>query len=366
MDARRVLLVGDAGFLWQLPPVLARAGFTIDAVTLPTPYLKRGRSLRRVESRSDHVSVLRTAAAWDREAPYDWIVVGDDWSLRLLTCPDVMPVVDRARIAPVVSADFLSHLGSKVELSRWLESAGVRTPRFGVAVNVDEAREVAGGLGYPVMLKADHCSGGAGVRRVEGPVELETAWSEVFGPGLHEPPAVLQTVVRGQLCDLSSVFRGGVPVSVTVSQTLEEAWSGGPARLRRFLPETQWGEAHSDLERIGKILGLDGFANISAIRNASGEFEYFEVDARPTMWFGGCRQLGDQVARDLSAFHRGLPAGPAWSGRAPLFRRLSKGQLLRNRDGVWATIPWGNPDAFLSTLGSSLRRSAQRRRLWVR
>ncbi len=131
---------------------------------------------------------------------------------------------------------------------------------------------------------------------------------------------------------------------------------------RRYLPRSQWGDAAADLTSIGKGLGLHGFSNVTAIRDDEGQFHYFEVDARPSQWPGGCHQVGAQTAGDLAAHLGGdeVPDDDALQGELALFRRLSKRELATNRYGVWRSIPWRNPDAVLPVIPGSLSRVARR------
>jgi acetyl-CoA carboxylase, biotin carboxylase subunit len=48
----------------------------------------------------------------------------------------------------------------------------------GLIETVEEALEVAGQVGYPVLLKADAGGGGKGMRRADSPEDLRTAWDE--------------------------------------------------------------------------------------------------------------------------------------------------------------------------------------------
>ena len=176
------------------------------------------------------------------------------------------------------------------------------------------------------------------------------------------PPAVVQRFVPGPTFDLSTLFWNGTPVSITVAQTLRYQHRYGPSVVRRYLPRAQWGDAAADLAGIGKGLGLQGFSNVSAIRDAAGRFHFFEVDARPSQWPGGCHQVGARVAMDLAAHLRdgSVSDDEALQGDFALFRRLSKREVLTDQYGVWRSIPWRNPDAVLPVIPGSLSRVARR------
>src|SRR5262249_43033185 len=74
-------------------------------------------------------------------------------------------------------ADAIELMGSKTRARQQMERAGVPFvpgTSHGVA-SVDEAREVAAALGYPVMLKAAAGGGGKGMRLVESAPEIESS-----------------------------------------------------------------------------------------------------------------------------------------------------------------------------------------------
>jgi len=74
------------------------------------------------------------------------------------------------------SAETMERAGDKVRAKVELASAGVPVvPGTDGLAGVDEARRVAGELGYPVLLKASAGGGGRGMRLVDFPDELEGA-----------------------------------------------------------------------------------------------------------------------------------------------------------------------------------------------
>jgi len=72
----------------------------------------------------------------------------------------------------------LSRMGDKAEARRTMERAGVPVVpgSRGPVEDLDEAKEVAEEVGYPIMLKAVWGGGGRGMRVVQEPEELEKAW----------------------------------------------------------------------------------------------------------------------------------------------------------------------------------------------
>jgi acetyl-CoA carboxylase, biotin carboxylase subunit len=75
-------------------------------------------------------------------------------------------------------AEVMARMGDKVEAKAELARADVPlVPGSADAVSAGEARSLADELGYPVLLKAAAGGGGKGMRIVEGPEELEKAFT---------------------------------------------------------------------------------------------------------------------------------------------------------------------------------------------
>jgi acetyl-CoA carboxylase, biotin carboxylase subunit len=75
------------------------------------------------------------------------------------------------------SADVMARMGDKVQAKAEMRAAGVPVvPGRESSIAVDEAREAAEEVGYPVLLKASAGGGGKGMRLVGGPDELEAAF----------------------------------------------------------------------------------------------------------------------------------------------------------------------------------------------
>jgi acetyl-CoA carboxylase, biotin carboxylase subunit len=75
------------------------------------------------------------------------------------------------------SAEVMARMGDKVQAKAEMRAAGVPlVPGRESSITVDEAREAADEVGYPVLLKASAGGGGKGMRLVGGPDELEAAF----------------------------------------------------------------------------------------------------------------------------------------------------------------------------------------------
>jgi acetyl-CoA carboxylase, biotin carboxylase subunit len=76
------------------------------------------------------------------------------------------------------SAEVMARMGDKVRAKAELRAADVPlVPGTEAATDLDESREAAEEVGYPVLLKATAGGGGKGMRLVQGPDELDSAYS---------------------------------------------------------------------------------------------------------------------------------------------------------------------------------------------
>ncbi len=76
------------------------------------------------------------------------------------------------------SADMINRMGDKATAKATMKEAGVPTVpgSEGILASIEEAKQIAEDMGYPVMLKATAGGGGRGMRAVWKPEDLEPAW----------------------------------------------------------------------------------------------------------------------------------------------------------------------------------------------
>lgn len=362
---RRALLLGLGGMLWPLPPLLRAAGFEVDVLALPSPHFRHRLGLRTVRRQPDRRSLLVAAAELDRRNAYNWIIVGDDDTLIALRDHPDLTLAQKERLAPVVTAEHLGHLGSKVAQAAEIDRAGVPVPAHIVVNHVAEAVDAAEQLGWPAFLKADAGSGGRGVARCSDAEELRQQWRRLIGDSAgasgQRPAggkAIVQQAIEGTMLDLSGFFFDGQLVHFTNALGNQMPGRIGMSTVRRYRP-TASGDPllTAELQAIGQTMGIDGFANISAIEAPDGTRWYFEVDLRPTIWAPYGAEFGDDPALRLRAWFDDGTAlasmSPELSGQPrqgrdiACFTRQTRLDLARNRQRVLGDVPWRNPDGVL-------------------
>lgn len=370
--------MGVASTLWHLPPLLRRAGLSVDAVTVRSPYFRLPGSRRGALNAPTLTECLELAAESAAHRRYDLVVTSDDTALRLLRDWDGLTPEQRMLLAPVLSAGDLEHLASKVMMTTRLDAAGVPVPQWREAADPASAHAAAAELGWPVVLKNDFGAGGRGVRSVMDRDQLEQAWAELrlahargetrLPKGARQPMRVLvQAHMPGRDLDLSGFFRGGQLVHFTCARAIDTLTERGASSLRQYRPTSLAGPSVKDeLASIGQALGLDGFVNISARESFDGGSRtYFEVDARPNLWVHVGAQVGDDPVTRLRRWfaHGEVELGPTMPSEridphgqlVRMAHRSSRRQVLRNADGALTSMPWGTPDAALVLASTVLR-----------
>jgi carbamoyl-phosphate synthase large subunit len=152
------------------------------------------------------------------------------------------------------------------EFGRVLTEAGLPAPKFGTATTFDGAREIAAGIGYPVLVRPSYVLGGRGMEIVYDEASLQDYISRATEISDDRPVLVdrfLDDAVEidvDALCDGTEVYLGGV------MEHIEEAGihSGDSACA---LPPITLGRADLEnvrrsTEALAKGIGVKGLLNV--------------------------------------------------------------------------------------------------------
>jgi hypothetical protein len=253
----------------------------------------------------------------------------------------------------------ISHIYSKIGLSRVLSSAGLKTPAFLVASTCEDAVSAARQLGYPVLIKTDSASGGTGIYTCKGDQDI---WK--LRPLFTGQPLLIQQRIEGRELDLSAIYFDRKLVHFTYSlieRTTPKTTALSAIRTYHplaIIPE----DVFEELAALGRALDASGFASISCIDAADGSGRYyFEADMRPNVWVDVSRFYGEDAAlriRDWFVSGKTLsrPAIEPDTNLAaitiPHFMRIARWELITNRHNVWRFIPWSDTSVVLRQLCS--------------
>ncbi|WP_227981793.1 carbamoyl-phosphate synthase large subunit [Nocardia spumae] len=169
---------------------------------------------------------------------------------------------------PVVgtSAEAIDLAEDRGEFGRVLVAAGLPAPKYGTATTFEQAKEIAAGIGYPVLVRPSYVLGGRGMEIVYDESSLEGYISRATELSPEHPVLVdrfLEDAIEidvDALCDGEEVYLGGV------MEHIEEAGihSGDSACA---LPPITLGR--SDIESVrrstaalAKGIGVKGLLNV--------------------------------------------------------------------------------------------------------
>jgi carbamoyl-phosphate synthase large subunit len=225
-----------------------------------------------------------------------------------LTFEDVLEVVTREKPVGVIV-----QLGGQtpLKLTRALEAAGVtilgtspdaidvaedrkrfdaiarslnlQQPPNGIATSVGEALEIAGKVGYPVLVRPSYVLGGRAMQIVYDPPSLEGYFATAARVSEDRPVLIDRFLEDAFECDVDAISDGETVVIGAIMQHIEDAGihSGDSACV---LPPYLIGEADMETMReqtiaLAKALGVVGLINVQyAIKN--GTVYVLEVNPR--------------------------------------------------------------------------------------
>lgn len=151
--------------------------------------------------------VAAAGSAADDAGPVTGVLCYDEW---------LVEATARAATAlglPGPSADAVTACRDKSATRRLLTAAGVPQPLSMPVQSLDEAREAAETVGYPVVVKARALAGSMGVVRADSPGELPASYEAAAGTsrafGGQGPCVLVEEYLDGPEISVDSAVRGG-------------------------------------------------------------------------------------------------------------------------------------------------------------
>ncbi len=152
------------------------------------------------------------------------------------------------------------------EFGQVLAAAGLRAPRYGTALSAGQAAEVAGQLGYPVLVRPSYVLGGRGMEIVYDEASLDEYVRRATQAGPEHPVLIDRFLDDAIEIDVDALFDGRELYLGGVMEHIEEAGihSGDSACA---LPPITLGREQVDLvrsctEAIAAGVGVRGLLNV--------------------------------------------------------------------------------------------------------
>ena len=186
------------------------------------------------------------------------------------------------------SAEVIRRMGDKDEARRTMRAAGVPVvPGCDLVENVEQLRAEAEKIGYPLLIKARSGGGGRGIRRVDGPEELEHAFlsataeaESAFGDGAVYMEKLLENVKHVEvqlLCDAHGnvVTLGERECSMQRKHQKLIEESPSPA-----VDETLRAKMLDAAARAAKAVGYEGVGTVEFLLTKDKQFYFMEMNTR--------------------------------------------------------------------------------------
>jgi hypothetical protein len=275
----KALLIGhDPGLMQSLPSLLSRSGFSLDVIS-QSSLLQHTHQIRELIYAGSDKHLLDLI---EKQCPenYDLVILGDDLTIRLILQSN-LPAQTKLKLLPVTSENHYSHLYSKIGLSQVLEAGKVLTPKYGVAKSPSELIPLANNLGYPVVIKIDASTSGKGVFICQSDRNISDLILKLPHYLGFSFPVLLQQKIAGPSLDLSAFYQDGKLIHFCHALEEKTSYPLGPSNVRTY---TQLGhldqKIFAELQAVGKALGADGFANITAIWSKSNQERYVDSNTK--------------------------------------------------------------------------------------
>ena len=218
---------------------------------------------------------------------------GEDGSIQGLFELSGVPYVGCGILASALGMDKATTYGL-------VEAVGVRCPRCHTLrgeIDMNQAREYAADLGYPLVVKPANGGSSFGVSKVENEEQLEGALREARS---LDAKICMESAVSG--CEVGCGVLGaaggeliaGMPDQITVQSGFfhihQEAKPGENKENARIvcpaeLPAGVIAKAQQTAKKIYAALGCDGLTRVDMFLTPEGEFVFNEVNTLPGMTY---------------------------------------------------------------------------------
>ena len=222
------------------------------------------------------------------------------------------------------SPEVMERLGDKAAAKAEMRAAGVPlVPGTVGSATLDEIRDAADEIGFPVLLKATAGGGGKGMRLVDQPGGLEDAYlaasaeaEGAFGDGtlyLEKVVAPARHVEIQVLCDREGRVLTLGERECSIQRRHQKLVEESPSPA--LSPETRE-EMEAAVERACRAVGYEGAGTFEFLLGLEGEPYFIEVNCRLQVEHPVTEQLtGIDIVREQVRIAAGEPL--ALAGRAP-------------------------------------------------
>jgi hypothetical protein len=158
-------------------------------------------------------TLLQLAKGLLRKVEIDAVLLSsglDDSPSVLFELDDLIPILGNHPNA-------VKRVRDKMKFFQEIERLGIPHPETAMAEKLEEAREEAKNIGYPVLVKPLRSFGGAGIRKAEGSAEIEHAFR---GASFLEGKALIQEYIPGIAASASMISSTNRAITLALNEQL--------------------------------------------------------------------------------------------------------------------------------------------------
>jgi predicted ATP-grasp superfamily ATP-dependent carboligase len=299
---------------------------------------------------------------------YDWIVPLEDETVKLIN-EAVKSEWLFKKLLPITKLEDRELLSSKMGLSKTCLKYNITTPRF-IKYNENEEPDlklIASQLDFPILLKEDFSFSGIGIHYCEHIARLEESLDNVG----NMSNLLLQEYIYGDDIGVEALFKDGELIMYNCARILSYMYNKFSFTTSRSYYQDE--RVVQSLRKLGKSVGLNGFASIQFIYHPERNLYYLiEADLRTNSWMPYSRFMGSDFSEGIRSIANGErkyianknPANKKFE--VAIFdrdiRRCIKnknyGSLLKwvfNYKGYWKFIPFYDRKIFKRVTQKILR-----------
>jgi carbamoyl-phosphate synthase large subunit len=180
------------------------------------------------------------------------------------------------------SVDSIDRAEDRHRFRLLLDELGIPQTRGASAASLDEALQVASGLGYPVMLRPSYVIGGRAMRVAFDERDLRRYLDEAVS-ATPEHPILIDQYLPGKEVEVDAICDGETVVIPGIFEHIERAGVHSGDSLAVYPPQSLSAEEMADLVdhtvRIARALGVVGLVNLQFVL-AEGQTYVLEVNPR--------------------------------------------------------------------------------------
>ena len=298
----RVLIAAFANYdaVTELPHILKKGGCTVHVLCAADSWAIKSKGYDRWIPTPGDVDNFRDdliALATRTDDAYDWIILADDPTIRLMNDHIGDNESLFYRLLPLTKIENREILGTKSGFSHLCTKYGIRTPKYIIYEEGMDLNNAAGEIGFPMLVKIDKSEGGGGVFFCNNMEEFETTMASIT----EREHLVFQQYIKGPVINTEVLYKNGSLIMYNYSKTTKTLYNEFGVSTQRLCYTNH--EVEADLMEIGSSFGLTGFGNVVFMYNELDNKHYLiEVDMRPNAWIFYAKFCGNDFSSGVNKY----------------------------------------------------------------